>query len=58
MKFEMLKFSSAKTKISEISQSLLNTTKAGVIPLYLGSTAQTILVSQMINHDFTCSDAA
>jgi hypothetical protein len=54
----MLKFSSANIKLSYLPHSLLTTNVAGIIPDNLGSTAQYILVSQMLTHDFNSSDAA
>ena len=57
IEFGMLKFSSANIKISDVSQSLLSTNVAEMIPVNLGSTAQFILAPQMLYHDFTSSDA-
>jgi hypothetical protein len=57
MQFGLLKFSSANIKHSEIPQSLPPTNVAGIIPFNLGSTAQTIMVSQMLNHEHSSIDA-
>jgi hypothetical protein len=52
MELGLLKFSSADVNPSGIPQSLLFTNVAGIIPVALGSTFQSILVSQLINLDF------
>jgi hypothetical protein len=58
MEFALLKFTYINFKLSEIPQSLLSTNVTGIIPVNLGSSAQFISFSQMLNHDFTSSDAA
>jgi len=57
MEFELMKFWSANIKLSDIPQSLLYTNVAGNFPVHLRSTAQFILFSQMLYHDFSSSDA-
>jgi len=58
VEFGVLKISSANIKLSDVSQSLLSTNVAEMIPVNLGSFAQSILAPQMLYHDFTSSDAA
>jgi len=58
MEFGLLKFSSADINPSGIPQSLLSTRVAGIIPVMLGSTTQSILVSQVLNLEFISSEAA
>jgi len=58
MGFGLLKFSSANIKLSEITQTLISTNMTGIIPDNIGSIAQYILFSQMLNHDCTPSGAA
>jgi len=58
MELGPLKFSSANINPSGITQSLLSTYVDGIIPVILGSTAQSILVSQLLNLDFISSDPA
>jgi hypothetical protein len=57
LEFGLLKFSFGNIELSDIPQSLLSTNAAGIIPVHLGSTAQSVLFFQMLNHDFTSSDA-
>lgn len=49
MEFRLLNFSSANIKPSETAQLLQSTNVAGTIPVTLGSTAQSILFSQLLN---------
>jgi len=58
MGFGLLNFSSATNKLSEITQILISANVTGIIPVTFGSTAQSILSSQMINHHWTSSGAA
>jgi len=58
MELGLLKFSSANINPSGIPQSLLSTNVAGIIPVILGSRAQSIVVSQSLNLDFISSEAA
>jgi hypothetical protein len=58
MEFVLSKFSSANIKLSEIPHTLLSTNVAGMIPFNLGSTAQSILFSQILNHVFNSSDVS
>jgi len=58
VQFRLLKLSSANIKLSVIPQSLLRTNAAGIMPVNLGSTAYSILFSQMLHHYFSSSDAA
>ena len=58
MELGFLKFSSANINPSRIPQSLLSTNVAGIIPVILGSTAQSILVSQLLTLDFISREAA
>jgi hypothetical protein len=55
---ELLKFSSANIAYSGIPQSLQSTNVAGIIPVILGSTVLSILVSQLLNLDSASSEAA
>jgi hypothetical protein len=52
LEFGLLKCLSAKIKPSGIPNSLLSTNVAGIIPVILGSTAQSVLVFQLLNLDF------
>jgi hypothetical protein len=56
MEFGLLNFPYATFKLSEITQSLLSTNVAVII--HLGNVAQTLLGSQMLNHDIASIDAA
>ena len=58
MELGLLKFSSASVNPSGTPQSLLSTYVAGIIPVMLGSKAQSILFSQLLNLDFISSEAA
>jgi len=57
MEFGMLKFSSADFMPSGIIQALHSTNVAGMIPVKLGCTVQSILVSQLLNLNFTPNEA-
>ena len=52
MEWGLLKFSSANINPYGMPQSL-PTNVAGIIPVILGSTAQSILVFQLLNLDFS-----
>ena len=58
MDFGPLNFSTVNIKLPAIPYSLLSTSVAEIIPVNLGRTAQSILLSQMLNHDFNSSDVA
>jgi hypothetical protein len=58
MEFRLLNISSANIKPSGIPKSLHSTHMAGIIPFIFGSTAQSILVSQLLNLDFPSGEAA
>jgi hypothetical protein len=53
-----LKFSSPDFMPSGIIQALQYTNVAGIIPVNLGHTVQSTLVSQLLNLNFTCNEAA
>jgi len=58
MELGLLKFAPANINPCGIPQSLLSTNVVGIIPVILGSTAKSILVSQLLNLDFISSEAA
>ena len=56
MEFRLLDFSSTDIKPSGIPQSLQSIHVARIIPFIIGSMAQSILGSQLLNLDFTSSE--
>lgn len=58
MDLDLFSFSSATIELSEIPQLQLSTNVVRIIPVILRSTAQSILVSNMLNHYFASTDDA
>jgi hypothetical protein len=58
IEFGLLRFSFANIKLSETPQSLLYTNVIEINPVILGNMAQSIVISQTLNHYFASSNDA